>query len=76
MNAITLYRIDPERNMSRFYRLDVQIDLFGSWCVVKEWGRIGRSGQIRTTKCNSLLEASRLADLYLKSKERRGYFII
>jgi predicted DNA-binding WGR domain protein len=44
MTAVTLYRIDPARNMRRFYALDVQPDLFGGFAVVKEWGRIGRAG--------------------------------
>ena len=30
------------------YRLDVQPDLFGEWCFVREWGRIGRPGQMRS----------------------------
>jgi hypothetical protein len=25
--------------------LDVQPDLFGQWCFIREWCRIGRSGQ-------------------------------
>jgi hypothetical protein len=29
MNAVLLRRIDPARNMRRFYSLDVQPDLFG-----------------------------------------------
>jgi len=29
MNAVHLRRMDPTRNMSRFYRLDIQPDLFG-----------------------------------------------
>jgi predicted DNA-binding WGR domain protein len=29
MNAVELRRIDPAKNMRRFYRLDVQPDLFG-----------------------------------------------
>jgi predicted DNA-binding WGR domain protein len=44
MSAVTLHRIDAVRRMSRFYRLDVQPDLFG-----REWGRIGRGGQMRET---------------------------
>jgi hypothetical protein len=24
--------------MRRFYRLDVQSDLFGQWCLIREWG--------------------------------------
>jgi hypothetical protein len=29
MNAVLLYRIDSARRMQRFYRMDVQPDLFG-----------------------------------------------
>jgi hypothetical protein len=39
MSAVHLMRIDPSRDMRRFYRLDVQPDLFGGFAVVKEWGR-------------------------------------
>ena len=46
MNAVHLRRIDPARNMSRFYRLDVQPDLFGGVLLMKEWGRIGARGRI------------------------------
>lgn len=42
--AVTLRRVDPSRNMARFYRLDVQPDLFGGCSFVREWGRIGRGG--------------------------------
>jgi predicted DNA-binding WGR domain protein len=31
MTAVTLHRIDPARNMRRFYRLDLQPDLFGAY---------------------------------------------
>jgi predicted DNA-binding WGR domain protein len=47
MTAIHLIRIDPEKNMARFYKLDVQPNLFGQWSIVREWGRIGRAGTIR-----------------------------
>ena len=40
MTAVLLYRVDPSRNMRRFYRLDVQPDLFGFWLLVREWGRM------------------------------------
>ena len=33
--------------MARFYVLDVQPDLLGAWCFIREWGRIGRPGQLR-----------------------------
>jgi predicted DNA-binding WGR domain protein len=46
MSAVHLTRIDPARNMCRFYRLDVQPDLFGGFTVVKEWGRICARGRM------------------------------
>jgi predicted DNA-binding WGR domain protein len=45
MTAIILHRVDPAKNMRRFYRLDVQRDLFGQWCLIREWGSsASRSG--------------------------------
>jgi predicted DNA-binding WGR domain protein len=46
MTAVNLRRVDPARNMRRFYRLDVQPDLFGCVLLVKEWGRIGAHGHM------------------------------
>jgi hypothetical protein len=31
MTAIILHRSDPAKNLHRYYRLDVQRDLFGEW---------------------------------------------
>jgi hypothetical protein len=47
MTATVLYRIDPAKRMHRFCRLDLQPDLFGQWCLMREWGRIGRSDRER-----------------------------
>jgi predicted DNA-binding WGR domain protein len=46
VNAIHLRRIDPTRNMARFYVLDVQPDLFGAVLLVRVWGRIGARGRM------------------------------
>ena len=43
---VQMRRIDPARNMRRFYRLSVQRDLFGRASLVREWGRIGFRGQM------------------------------
>ena len=42
---LRLHRIEPEKNMRRFYRMHVQRDLFGGACLCREWGRIGTKGQ-------------------------------
>lgn len=37
-------RIDPARNMARYYTLAIQPTLFGEAAVVRRWGRIGSRG--------------------------------
>jgi predicted DNA-binding WGR domain protein len=39
-------RINPSRNMFRFYRLGASSPIFGSFAVVKEWGRTGARGRV------------------------------
>jgi predicted DNA-binding WGR domain protein len=48
MSPVHLRRIDAGRNIRRFYELDVQPDLFGHWAFIREWGRVGSSGQVMT----------------------------
>ena len=45
MTAVELHRIDETQNMRRFYRLDMQPDLFGGVLLVRQWGRIGAEGR-------------------------------
>lgn len=73
MTAVTLYRTDPARNMARYYRLDVQRDLFGAWCCIREWGGLGRAGQTRSSPYPTPSEAQAALDRVRLIKERRGY---
>ena len=75
MSAIMLHRTNPARNMRRFYRLDVQPDLLGEWCVVREWGRIGQGGQMRVVPYPTMTEAQATLDRQRRTKERRGYVV-
>jgi predicted DNA-binding WGR domain protein len=73
MTAHYLTHIDEEKNMARYYKLDVQPTLFGMWSLVREWGRIGQGGTVRTE-----LHATRgLADIALITawarRHSRGY---
>ncbi len=54
--------------MRRFYRLDVQRDLF-------EGGRVGRVGQVRMVPYPTAAEAQEALALQQRVKERRGYCI-
>ncbi len=68
-----LTRRDPAHNVARFYRLDVQPDLFGSWQLVRKWGRIGRAGQVCAIPYPTADEASAAFERQCRAKERRGY---
>jgi predicted DNA-binding WGR domain protein len=59
MRDVTLYRIDASTNMWRFYRLDLQPDLFGRWLLGKKWRRIGSSGQSQVRSFATITEAQR-----------------
>jgi predicted DNA-binding WGR domain protein len=72
--AIMLTRADPVRNLRRFYCLDLQPDLFGQWCVIREWGRIGsHGGQTRTVPYPTPDAAQAAMEKQRKAKMRRGY---
>ena len=73
MTAVTLRLIDPEANKWRFYSLDVQPDLFGQACLIREWGRIGRHGKVVTTAFPAPLAAEKALGRLRLRKEKRGY---
>lgn len=68
-----LCREDPSRNMRRFYLMMVQRDLFGGASLIREWGRIGGSRQVRIDHHPDEGRAvDALAEL-MAAKRRRGY---
>jgi predicted DNA-binding WGR domain protein len=70
---IVLRRIEPQRNMNRFYALSLQPDLFGTVSVVKEWGRIGQPGMVRHVVCADETAARAALALRTSRKIKRGY---
>lgn len=73
MTAIVLYRIDASKHIHRYYRMEIILDLFGEWCLMREWGRIGSHGQERFISFSSENEAQTALDKQRRAKERRGY---
>ena len=71
--AVHLHRIDPTRNMHRFYSLDVQPDLFGAWMLMRSWGRLGSAGQARGEPYENPADANAALERQRRVKERRGY---
>ena len=68
-----LRREDPSRNMRRFYMMVVQRDLFGGASLIREWGRVGSSGQ---TRIDLYPDEGRAVDAlaqFATAKRKRGY---
>jgi predicted DNA-binding WGR domain protein len=59
--------------MSRFYRFDVQPDLFGGVLLVKGWGRIGARGRIMAERYDSEDLAATAMQRQAECKRRQGY---
>lgn len=70
-----LFRIDPTRNMRRFYSVTIQPNLFGGHSVMRNWGRIGSSGQMRVDLFEDKLAASSACEQLIQAKTIRGYAI-
>ncbi|MGV8952640.1 MAG: WGR domain-containing protein [Cypionkella sp.] len=70
---IYMRRVDPSRNMARYYGLSIQPTLFGGSSVVREWGRIGTKGQRKIVLLDTLEQAERIKQRIERSKRRRGY---
>ncbi|GGB11135.1 WGR domain-containing protein [Brucella endophytica] len=70
---VHLRRIDPSQNMRRFHTLAIQPTLFGEASLVRNWGRIGTSGQSMVETFNGQDEAKRTFERLACSKRRRGY---
>lgn len=68
-----LIRTEPGANLHRFYRMEIVPGLFGDWGLVREWGRIGRSGKMRTDWFGTDAEAKDARFTLQMQKARRGY---
>ena len=66
----------PGQNRFRFYSLEVVQDLFGRWCLLRRWGRIGTSGRVRCESFRSQAEAVSAAEGLQRRKARRGYALL
>lgn len=72
-NPIELERRHPERNMARFYALEIERDLFGHVVGHRRWGRIGTRGRdicVAYSSMDAALQAHARLD---QAKRGRGY---
>jgi predicted DNA-binding WGR domain protein len=68
-----LERIDPNRNMARFYVISVQPTLFGELSLIRNWGRIGAAGRSKIETFPDMEGLTRATMRLERRKRRRGY---
>ncbi len=68
-----LTRTIPDANLARFYRMEIVPGLFGDWGLVREWGRIGRAGRMRTDWFDNEADAKDARFALHMTKAKRGY---
>ena len=66
-------RIDPSRNMARYYLLSIETTLFGEVSVVRTWGRIGKFGGEKREVFATEKEAAVYFLELARRKRLRGY---
>jgi predicted DNA-binding WGR domain protein len=59
--------------MARFYRIALEPTLFGEISLVRNWGRIGTTGQAMMETFGKIGEADAARDRLERMKRRRGY---
>lgn len=73
MLGLYLEKRIPMLNQQRFYTLQVMPTLFGSWAMVRAWGRIGHPGTVREMWFATKAEADAAGEQWRQRKEQRGY---
>ncbi|NTG25066.1 WGR domain-containing protein [Agrobacterium rhizogenes] len=68
-----IQRIDPSRNMARFYEISLEPTLFGETSLVRIWGRLGTRGQQRIDVFSSEKPAVEAFLKLLRQKRAKGY---
>jgi predicted DNA-binding WGR domain protein len=68
-----LTRSDPDRNIDRFYVVDVTPTLFGEWAVLREWGRRGSPGIMRLSSYERRNEAETAEQRTIKRRLQHSY---
>lgn len=72
-DTLLLRRVDPARNMARYYALTLEPTLFGEVAVMRHWGRIGTRGRSKSCFLGSMEAARAALDRQAARKQRRGY---
>jgi predicted DNA-binding WGR domain protein len=72
---IVLERVDPARNIARYYVLSIEPTLFSKHTLIRRWGRIGSFGRERLQFFGgeNASQAHVTLETWLARKRKRGY---
>lgn len=70
---LTFLMTRTAKSRARFYIVEVGYNLFGEYCVMREWGPKGRGGRRLLVWFSNLRDACTAADRWRKRAMRRGY---
>ena len=72
---IVLERVDPARNIARYYVLSIEPTLFGKHTLIRRWGRIGRLGRehLQFFGIEDASGAQVTLETWLARKRKRGF---
>lgn len=70
---VILERVDPTKNVARYYVLSVEATLFARNTLVRRWGRIGSTGRQHLEFFNCRDPAGLALETWLTRKRKRGY---
>lgn len=71
--SVYLTRRESTKNVARFYRMFIAPNLWGEWCLFREWGRIGAGGQVRHDVFDNAGQALLGMQTLTQVKLKRGY---
>ena len=71
---VRLEKINLAKHQKRFYVMNVTQTIFGEWCLIRDWGRIGSSGGQRMVDYTETKEEAEVSLNKLSAQKcRRGY---
>jgi predicted DNA-binding WGR domain protein len=72
---IVLERVDPARNIARYYVLSIEPTLFAKHTLIRRWGRIGCLGRklLQFFGGEDASQAQATLETWLARKRKRGY---
>jgi predicted DNA-binding WGR domain protein len=70
------HRLDPARNIARFYLITTGPVLLDAYAVTRFWGRIGGHQRHLVSPCGSAGEALSLASRLAQRRLKRGYRLV